>query len=40
MMAHTFNPSSQKAKGGGSIFLKPIWSTPEVPGQMGYLECC
>lgn len=33
VVAHAFNPSTQKAEEGGSQFLRPNWSTELVPGQ-------
>jgi hypothetical protein len=27
-----FNPTSQKAEAGGSLSLRPAWSTEQVPG--------
>ena len=33
MMAHAFNPSTQKAEAGGSPSLRPAWSIEWVPGQ-------
>ena len=34
-VAHTFNPSTQEAQAGGSLNLRPVWSTQQVPGQPG-----
>jgi hypothetical protein len=35
MVAHTFKTSTQEAKVGGSLSLRPAWSTEKVPGQPG-----
>jgi hypothetical protein len=35
MVVHTFNPSSWEAEAGGSLNLRPAWSTQQVPGQAG-----
>ena len=34
-MAHAFNPSTQEAKAGGSLSLRPVSSTMWVPAQSG-----
>ena len=36
-VVHAFNPSTQEAEAGGSLSLRPIWST-EQPGQPGLLR--
>jgi hypothetical protein len=33
MVAHAFNPSTQKAETGGFVSLRPACSTEWVPGQ-------
>ena len=33
MVAHSFDPSTQKAEAGGSLISGPAWSTEGVPGQ-------
>jgi hypothetical protein len=38
MVAHTFDPSSWEAEAGGSLSLRPAWSTKQVLGQTGYTE--
>ena len=35
VVAHTFNPSTLEAEAGGSLSLRPAWSTEWVPGQPG-----
>jgi hypothetical protein len=35
MVAHAFNPSTQKAEAGRFLSLRPAWSTEWVPGQPG-----
>jgi hypothetical protein len=35
VVAHAFNPNTQKAEAGGSMSLKPSRSTEYVPGQLG-----
>jgi hypothetical protein len=34
-VAHAFNPRTQEAEAGGSLSLRPAWSTQRVPGQPG-----
>ena len=38
MVANTFNPSTQEAEAGGSLSLRPAWSTEQVPGQPGLFQ--
>ena len=33
VVVHTFNLSTQEAESGGSVSLKPAWSTEQIPGQ-------
>ena len=33
MVVHTFNPNIQEAEAGGSLSLRPAWSTEQVLGQ-------
>lgn len=33
MMVHSFNLSTEEAEGGGSLSLKPTWSTKWLLGQ-------
>ena len=33
MMAHAFSPSTWEAEAGGSLSLRPTWSTELIPGQ-------
>jgi hypothetical protein len=33
VVAHTFSPSTQEAEAGGSLSLRPAWSTDQVLGQ-------
>ena len=35
MVAHSFNHSTWEAEAGGSLRLRPAWSTKRVPGQRG-----
>ena len=35
MVVYTFNPSTQEAKAGGTLNLRPAWSRERVPGQPG-----
>ena len=35
MVAHAFNPSTWEAEAGGSLSLRPAWSTELVPDQPG-----
>jgi hypothetical protein len=35
VVAHTFNPSTQKAEAGRFLSSRPVWSTKWVPGQPG-----
>jgi hypothetical protein len=37
-VVHAFNPSTQEAEAGGSLSLKPVWSTEEVQDSQGYTE--
>jgi hypothetical protein len=30
---HSFNPSNQKAEEGGSLGVRPAWSTERISGQ-------
>ena len=32
---HRVNPSTLEAEAGGSLCLRPVWSTERVPGQPG-----
>ena len=32
---YVFNSSTQKAEAGGSLSLRPVWSTDLVPGESG-----
>jgi hypothetical protein len=34
-VAHTFNSSTWEAEAGGSLSLRPAWSTEWIPGQPG-----
>lgn len=36
MMEHAFNSSTKEAEAGGSLRVRPTWSTKRVPG--GYTE--
>lgn len=33
VVVHTFNPSSQEAEAGGSLGVRPAWSTERISGQ-------
>lgn len=35
MLAHVFNYSTQEARAGGSLNLRPGWPTDQVPEQPG-----
>ena len=35
LVAHTFNPRTQKSEAGRFLSLRPVWSTKWVPGQPG-----
>jgi hypothetical protein len=35
VLVHSFNPSTMEAEAGGSLNLRPFWSTQGVPGQPG-----
>ena len=37
-MVHAFNPNTQEAEAGGSLSLRPDWSTEQVPGQAPKLQ--
>jgi hypothetical protein len=32
MVTHACNPITQEAEAGGSMNLRPVWSTERVPG--------
>jgi hypothetical protein len=34
MVAHAFSASTQEAEAGGSLSLRPVWSTEQVSGQL------
>jgi hypothetical protein len=38
VVVHTFNPSTQEAEAGGSLSLRPAWSTEWVTGSLSYTE--
>ena len=35
LVAHAFNPSTQKTEAVRSLSSRPTWSTEQVPGQSG-----
>ena len=35
MVVHTFNLSTRETEAGGSLSLRPAWSTEQFPGQPG-----
>ena len=38
MVVYTFNLSTRVAKAGGSLSLRPAWSTKQVQDSQGYTE--
>lgn len=38
VVVHTCNPSTQEADAGGSLSLRPAWSTQRVPDSQGYID--
>jgi hypothetical protein len=35
LVVHTFNPSTQEAEAGRYLSSRPVWSTEQVPEQLG-----
>jgi hypothetical protein len=40
VVEHVFNPSIQEAEAGGSLSLRPVWSSELISGQSGLHRNC